>query len=622
MTNSFRSAELVNETHNIRRMKKPTTTISIDGKEMKFFEYIKLDQRINEHHYFEVEFDMEVIEEPKTHTINASKEWLGKPIVITFAESEFLGVISDVQMVHTDGFHGSIIVSGYSKTILLDAGNHMQSWLDKNLESIAKDVVDQAGVEAEINPAYTTPFEYQAQYNESHFRFLQRLAKQHNEWMYYDGVKLVFGKPSLGKPVDIEYGADMDTISISIATRPNKQNRFTYNSTEDKHGEAGTKNSIEGLSELGSFAFNNTQGLYKIIPNAFADPRVKDRDQIDKVLKGTQGSIASTSNILKGSSRKKGLTVGTVIKVTAALADNGGVTVNNHGEYIITKISHSDTALEDYTNEFEAISAGVAYLPEPEVEMPLAQPQVAEVLSNADPKSKGRVEVRFQWQRGEMKTAWIRVMTPDAGISDLVSQNRGYVHIPEVGDTVMVGFRYNDPNRPFVMGSMFNGSTGAGGNIDNNIKTTITRSGHTIKFDDTDKRESITITDKNNNIIFIDTANSSIHMSAPENFTITAKNIDITASQNLSMTAGKNMGISAGDDMNINAGDSMSQVANEDFTILARNITEQASENFESLALSIQEHAETVMKASAKEDMELNSSGSINNNSGSKVKLF
>lgn len=254
--------------------------------------------------------------------------------------------------------------------------------------------------------------------------------------------------------------------------------------------------------------------------------------------------------------------------------------------------------------------------------MPMAQTQIATVLSNADPKGKGRVEVRFQWQSGEMKSAWLRVMTPDAGSSDLIDQNRGYVHIPEVGDTVMVGFRYSDPNRPFVMGSMFNGTTGAGGQVNNNIKTTITRNGHMIRFDDTDGKESITITDKNKNIIFFDTANSSIHMSAPENFTITAKNIDITAKENLSMTAGKNMGISAGDDMSLNAGDSMSQVANEDFTILAKNITEQASENFESLAMSIQEHAETVMKTSASEDMELNSSGSINNNSGSKVKLF
>ncbi len=603
-------------------MTKPVTTVSIDGKELKFFEKINLTQAINDHHHFEVVVDMDVAEEFRSHTINASKAWLGKTIVITFKDREFLGIIIDLQMVQSNGFHGQLVISGYSKTILLEAGDHMQSWLDTDLASIVKDITEEGGVEAEIKPAFSTPFEYQTQYEETHFGFLQRLAKQHSEWLYYDGVKLIFGKPSLDSPIELEYGSDMDSISISIAAHPNKQNRFSYNSLDDKRDESKTKNSVSGLNELGDFAFGASKDLFKITPSAFSHTRVKDKDQIDTVVKNRQGSLAAKSNVLRGSSRIQGLCVGSVIKVTAALMEDGAPKVKNHGEFIITSINHTSTGIDFYSNSFEAISSGVVYLPEPEVEMPVAHTQIATVLSNQDPKKSGRVEVRFQWQTGGMKSAWIRVMTPDAGVGDEHDENRGFVHIPEVGDTVMIGFRYNDPNRPFVMGSMFNGSTGAGGEVNNNIKTTITRSGHMIKFNDTPDKESITITDKSNNIIFIDTANSSIHMSAPENFTISAKNVDISASENLTVTAGQNMGISAGDDMNINAGDSMSQVANEDFTILARNITEQASENFESLAISIQEHAETVMKASAKEDIELNSSGSINNNSGSKVKLF
>ncbi|NVK64400.1 MAG: hypothetical protein HWE22_07415 [Flavobacteriales bacterium] len=603
-------------------MKRPKTTVSIDGRELEFFEKIQLTQAINEHHEFEVVVDSELIEPQKTHTIGNSKEWLGKSIVITFDDREFLGIIIDVQLLHEDGYCGQVILRGYSKTILMEAGEHMQSWLDKDLSTIVGDITEEAGVEAEISPEHQTPFDYQAQYNESHFQFLQRLAKQHNEWLYYNGVKLIFGKPSLEKAVKVEYGADLNSIGISIQALPNKQSRFTYNSMEHAQHGAKTKDNVNGLNELGSFAFNKTKEIYKITPNTFSGTRVKDKDQIDKVISNRQGSVASQSNVLRGKSTRQGLTVGSVIKLSAAVSEFGDVEIKNHGEFIITSINHLASGMDSYTNEFEAISANVTHLPEPEVEMPTAQTQIATVLSNADPKGKGRVEVRFQWQSGEMKSAWLRVMTPDAGSSDLIDRNRGYVHIPEVGDTVMVGFRYSDPNRPFVMGSMFNGTTGAGGEVNNNIKTTITRTGHMIRFDDTEGKESITITDKNKNIIFFDTANSSIHMSAPENFTITAKNIDITAKENLSMSAGKNMGISAGDDMSINAGDSMSQVANEDFLILAKNITEQASENFESLAMSIQEHAETVMKTSASEDMELNSSGSINNNSGSKVKLF
>ena len=49
------------------------------------------------------------------------------------------------------------------------------------------------------------------------------------------------------------------------------------------------------------------------------------------------------------------------------------------------------------------------------------------------------------WQKNNATTDWIRVLTPDGGSSEPFSKNRGYVFIPEVGDQVIVGFRYNDP---------------------------------------------------------------------------------------------------------------------------------------------------------------------------------
>ncbi|MCG8854988.1 DUF2345 domain-containing protein [Tenacibaculum finnmarkense] len=143
-----------------------------------------------------------------------------------------------------------------------------------------------------------------------------------------------------------------------------------------------------------------------------------------------------------------------------------------------------------------------------------------------------------------------------------------------------------------------------------------------MEFNDTNNSESITITDKNNNIIFIDTANKSIRISAPENISISSKNIDITASENLTMSAGKNMGINTGDDMNIGAGDNLNMIANEALLIMAKTITEQASENFQTLATNLEEHAEVISKNSTKESIDLNSAGSVNNNTGDKVKLF
>lgn len=516
------------------------TKISINGEILKGFETVNLTQGINDHHSFDVVLDMEIIEKFGAHTIDASKDWLGKAIVITFGEKEFLGTIVNVQMVHNSGLNGQLVISGYSKTILLEGGEHVQSFLDKDLASIVKEVAEAGGVEAEVKPVHKKPFEYQAQYGETHFQFLQRLAKQHNEWLYYDGVKLIFGKPALESPIELEYGRDMDSISISVEALRSKSNHFTYNPLDDKQEESKTKDKVGGLNELADFAFNKSKELFGIVPNSFSDARVQDKDQIDAIIKNKQGSAVAKSNVLRASSTKLGLTVGTVIKVSASMISIGSTDVKNYGEYIITNISHSASGINQYINHFEAISSGVEFLPEPNVEMPVAESQIATVLSNEDPKKKGRVEVQFQWQTGEMKTAWIRVLSPDAGKSDLVGTNRGFVFIPEVDDQVMIGFRYNDPNRPFVMGSLFSGTTGAGGGDANKTKSITTRSGATITIDDDEGDGKITISDPSGNTITLN-GDETISISAPTSITMSSKEISLLAEDKITLTGDNNI---------------------------------------------------------------------------------
>ena len=92
-----------------------------------------------------------------------------------------------------------------------------------------------------------------------------------------------------------------------------------------------------------------------------------------------------------------------------------------------------------------------------------AEAQFAKVTANANPLNQGRVKIQFDWQSGQDTSEFIRVMTPDAGSSDKINKNRGFMAIPEVGDQVVVNFVHQHPDRPFVMGGMFHGSIGAGG---------------------------------------------------------------------------------------------------------------------------------------------------------------
>ena len=100
-------------------------------------------------------------------------------------------------------------------------------------------------------------------------------------------------------------------------------------------------------------------------------------------------------------------------------------------------------------------------------------------------------------------------MTPDAGGSDKVSTNRGFMAIPEVGDQVMIGFQHNHPDRPFVFGGMFHGKVGAGGGQANNVKSISSRSGNKLELNDGEG--SVYLTDQGGANMKFDGAGNVIH---------------------------------------------------------------------------------------------------------------
>jgi uncharacterized protein involved in type VI secretion and phage assembly len=134
------------------------------------------------------------------------------------------------------------------------------------------------------------------------------------------------------------------------------------------------------------------------------------------------------------------------------------------------------------------------------------------------------------------------VQTPDAGASGTFPKNRGYVFIPEIGDTVMVGFEFGDSSRPYVTGSIFSEKVSKGGGMDNNVKSIKTRSGHTIEFnDELSGGWGITIKDDCGNKVHLSTKDKTIEITAPETIRLNAKNIDMNAKENIRMSAGEDM---------------------------------------------------------------------------------
>ena len=88
------------------------------------------------------------------------------------------------------------------------------------------------------------------------------------------------------------------------------------------------------------------------------------------------------------------------------------------------------------------------------------------------------------------------------------------VFIPEKGDQVLVGFRHNNPNRPFVFGSLFNGKSGGGGGSQNKTKSITTRSGNTVSLDD--EKGNVTIANSKQDKIFIEGDGNKITITSGE----------------------------------------------------------------------------------------------------------
>ena len=472
-------------------------TISIGKRSLSSFISLQIEQNIGKHHRFQMSVELETGSNRYVHNINSSKEWLGESIVVKAANTPiFVGVVTNVQLHREGSDFGCIIVSGYSATYRMETAHSCFSWNDTTIGDVVKKLCAEAKVQLELNPAYKENKDYICQYEESDFDFIRRLAHQYQEWMYFDGTKLIFGKPrKLADPIRLEYGTTLSSLDIGLQTLARSEQVFSYHSGADREMQRMTPDLAYGHDKLSGDAFRASLGMFSKPARQHALPRISDESELINYMGRKQAAETAETHYITAESQVPTLRVGSVVSLYSSFLERvGNISKESLGDFIIIEITHEVSQGSYYKNRFKAIPATIKALPSPKVRMPLAETQMATVLSNADPEGKGRVRVRMNWQTDGMQTGWVRVMTPDGGSSSDVKSNRGFVFIPEVGDQVLLGFRHGDPARPYVMGSLFNGTTGGGGGQGNKCKSLTTRSGSSLKLDDSDG--SVTLHDK------------------------------------------------------------------------------------------------------------------------------
>ncbi len=584
-----------------------TTQIFISGTPISSYSSIKLNQEIDAHHDLTLVCRADVVEGLSDQLIGDSKDHLGETITIRIAptlevgsyrELEFKGIIIKVEGAKGSEYGKSdmVIFHAKSTSILADDGAHYASFTDVGLAEILEDTFseyDRGKLETRFSPTSSDTIHYAVQHNQSAFDFASRLAAYYNQWFYYDGKKLVFGAPS-EEETELSYGTDLQNFSVELSSVPNAFKYFTNDYlTDELHQKSSNEVTIPSEGYHG-FTNQKSKEVFtkqtQVYHNLYNDENVRPR--LDEQVEAYTKAKALKQVVAKGESDNPGVNLGEVIFI------------QGYGRYRVTKVSHTNTEGGIYKNTFEAVAADFTVYPNMDInKFPKSGIQIATVVENNDPDGLSRIKVQFPWQKiTGQTTPWLRMMTPHAGA------DKGFHFIPELGEEVVVNFEMDNAERPFIAGTLYHGSAQASSwqSDSNDIKAIRSRSGHTITLDDTQGSEMITITDKNQNIIQIDTVGESILISAPESISIAAKNIDISASESLTMAASENMSVSAG----------------EEYSVTSQNMIQQAEEDISIESRSIEANAQRVRVDSTDENLELASGKQVDVQSNEKVKLF
>ena len=161
------------------------------------------------------------------------------------------------------------------------------------------------------------------------------------------------------------------------------------------------------------------------------------------------------------------------------------------------------------------------------------------VTDNEDPESEFRVKVKIPYINADDDGVWARIAQADAG------NERGLFFRPEINDEVLIGFLYDDPRQPVVLGMLNSSALPAplSPTNDNHKKGYTSREKMLMIFDDEKKEivfetpggNKVTISDDKKGIVMEDMNSNKIEMND--------NGIKITSQTVIEITAGTELKI-------------------------------------------------------------------------------
>ena len=477
----------------------------------------------------------------------------------------------------------------------------------KTVPEIFEEVVKQYGFndfELQVSSSDHKPWEYCVQYRETDFDFVSRLLEQ--EGIYYwfrheDGRHvMVLADESTTAANTVSGYEAVPFIPADPSPAQRKRDHLSAWAVVRSvvSGAVATtdfdfKDPRKALAAKANVAKRHARADFELFeyPTEAPDFESAAGERVAKVRLEEQ-QVAEFA--ARGSGDAAGLAVGSRF----SLEEHPRADFNR--EYLITGSEYclvsnafdagAGGAGDEFLISIEAIDAKTRFRPARLTPKPVIQGgQTAIVVGSAGEEiytdQYGRVKVQFHWDRygqsDENSSCWVRVAQVWAG------KNWGAMHIPRVGQEVLVSFLEGDPDRPIITGRVYNGDEMPPYELPANatqsgIKSRSTKGGSTdnfneIRFEDKKGEEQVYIHAEKDLQTIVENDQSveigrDLQLSVGNNESrAVGKDRSTEVGENDSLKVGKRLVLEAGDEVLIKTGAS-SLVMKKDGTIQIKGV--------------------------------------------------
>ncbi|WP_428353128.1 type VI secretion system Vgr family protein [Methyloprofundus sp.] len=387
-------------------------------------------------------------------------------------ERFFNGYVSGISQAVDEGHYARYNITIHPWLWFLTRTSDCKIFQNKTVPDIIKEVCNELGftdIEDKLTASYRT-WEYCVQYRETDFNFLSRLMEQEGIYYYFTHelgkhtLNLADGYGShnlISGYAEIEYYPPDDTVVrddkrinswfLSKKIQPGAYVLTDYDFVKPKAdlkvNSTVTKTHSESEHEIFDYPgeyIENGDG------NNYVRTRIEElhaqyeQGQGEGIARGMMsGGLFSLANYPREDQNREYL-----------------VESVNHNIHIDAFEAAGQGGGAAYSNSFTVIESSTPYRPARITPKPIVQgPQTAVVVGPSGDEiytdEHGQVKLQFHWDRygesDENSSCWVRVSQLWAG------KTWGGIHIPRIGQEVIVEFLEGDPDRPIITGRVYNG---------------------------------------------------------------------------------------------------------------------------------------------------------------------